>query len=56
MQANTDCPACKAPVLRDDDRVDSFHRDCYDRWIASLYAEKSGRLVKTRRAIAAAAA
>ncbi len=45
---NLPCPGCKAAVLPDDERVDSFHADCYTQWITELYAEYDGSRVKVR--------
>lgn len=46
------CPACNARILPSDDHVDTFHADCYLRWIAKLYAELHGKIatVRTRAA------
>jgi hypothetical protein len=42
------CPACAACLLPEDPKVDSFHADCYSRWLARLYAEYEGKLVKVK--------
>ena len=42
------CPACLARVLESDDKIDSFHEDCYIKWIAELDAELDGKVAKVR--------
>lgn len=37
------CPKCNAAVLPNDRRTDSFHEDCYTKWLASLNDELHGK-------------
>jgi hypothetical protein len=46
------CPKCKAAVLPNDPRIDSFHEDCYTNWLASLYDELNGKKAVVSKAAA----